>query len=120
MKESMKTIIPDRLTINGNNNDFKNKNFSLSNINFDVIYNNLEKSRLEAKKESNNDNNDIKKITFDLRCKMRKDLYQLIDASEINLQSNNIINNDNGNILGKKRNSDIPLIDLTRISIKKE
>ena len=52
---------------------------------------------------------------------MRKDLYQLIDASENNMQSKNIYsNNNNGNILGKKRASDIPLIDLTHISIKEE
>ena len=51
---------------------------------------------------------------------MRKDLYQLIDASENNTQSNNFYKNTDGNILGKKRASDIPLIDLTHISIKEE
>ena len=117
----METIIPEKLNTEGSNIGSTNKNFSLSNINFEVIYNNLGKSRLEAKKESNNDNINIKRIIFELRCKMRKDLYQLIDASENNMQSKNIYsNNNNGNILGKKRASDIPLIDLTHISIKEE
>ena len=49
----METIIPEKLNTEGINIGSTNKNFSLSNINFEVIYNNLGKSRLEAKKESN-------------------------------------------------------------------
>ena len=116
----METLIPEKLKTEGSNVGSKNKNFSLSNINFEVICNNLGKSRLETKKEYNNDNINLKRIIFELRCKMRKDLYQLIDGSENNTQSNNFYKNTDGNILGKKRASDIPLIDLTHISIKEE
>ena len=117
----METLIPEKLNPEGNNVGSNNKNFSLSNINFEVIYNNLGKNRIETKKESKNDNINIKRIIFELRCQMRKDLYQLIDSSENNIQSNNIYSrNNNGNILGKKRASDIPLIDLTHISMKEE
>ena len=97
--------------------------FSLSHINFERIHNNLENNRKERNKESNIKQIDNKQIILDLRYKVRKELYKIIDGNKneilnnnnnINININNSdINDNNINLLGKKRNSEIPIIDLT-------
>ena len=97
--------------------------FSLSHINFERIHNNLENNRKERNKESNIKQIDNKQIILDLRYKVRKELYKIIDGNKNEILNNNIninininnsdINDNNINLLGKKRNSEIPIIDLT-------
>ena len=99
----------------------KSKNsFSLTNINFGKIYNNLINSRKEGNIESNKKQIDNKQIVLNLRYEVRKKLYKLIDGnkSEVMTQNNNKMNNsdsndNNWNMLGKKRNYEIPIIDIT-------
>ena len=96
------------------------RQFSLSTINFERIYENLEKHGLERKDKSNTIGLDNEKIILDLKYKMRKELYKLMDASDNKSEINNNIKLADNNLLGKKRNFEIPLIDLTHISIKEE
>ena len=105
------------------NNISKNE-FSLSKINFEKIYKNLEKERYERKGNSSIDNIDNEQIILELRYKMREDLYNLIDKDDNEKLINyyNQINNNSNNIdtLGKKRKSDISLDDMSvNFNIKK-
>ena len=95
-----------------NNKNISNNEFSLSNINLENIYKNIENNRKQRKIDSNSDLLDNKQIILGLRYKVRKELYSLIDGPENEIRNDNI-NIVNGNILGKKRNFEIPFIDLT-------
>ena len=79
-----------------------NNNFSLSSINFIKVQNNLKVVKKNNEKrlfDKNNEN--IDSIVFNLKSEMRKELYKLIDESQNKIISNNLI--------GKKRNSEVPL-----------
>ena len=115
MNEQNETIKYSNLKVINNienNRNISNLDFSLSNINFERIYKNIEKNRKQRKIDSNIDLFDNKQIILGLRYKVRKELYSLIDGPENEIKDNNI-NIVNGNILGKKRNFEIPFIDLT-------
>ena len=120
MEESSKNLINGASNNNENIDMQSKRDFSLSNINFERIYKNLDKIRKERKGEPNIDKFDTKNIILDLKYQMRKDFYQLIDASDKKKIKNHINNLDDKNILGKKRKSDIPIIDITHTSLKKE
>ena len=95
------------------------RQFSLSIINFERIYNNLDSIKKEKNIESNMKQIDNKEIILNLRYKVRKELYKLIDGNKNDILNKNInmsdINDNNSNILGKKRNFEIPIIDITQI-----
>ena len=113
LNKEIENILQNRLN--------KSKNsFSLTNINFGKIYNNLLNSRKGGNIESNTKQIDNKQIVLNLRYEVRKKLYKLIDGnkSEVMTQNNNKMNNsdsydNNWNMLGKKRNFEIPIIDIT-------
>ena len=120
MEESSKNLINEAINNNENIDIQENRNFSLSNINFNRIYKNLDNIRKERKGEPHTEKLDTKNIILDLKYQMRRDFYQLIDAADKKKINNYINNLDNQNILGKKRKSDIPIIDITHNSLKKE
>ena len=95
------------------------RQFSLSIINFERIYNNLDSIKKEKNIESNMKQIDNKEIILNLRYKVRKELYKLIDGNKNDILNKNInmsdINDNNSNILGQKRNFEIPIIDITQI-----
>ena len=96
------------------------RNFSLTNINFEKIHKNLDNVRKERKEESHKEKLDTKDIILDLKYQMRTDFYKLIDTYDKKKINNNDKNPENGIILGKKRKSDIPIIDIIHTSLKKE
>ena len=89
--------------------------FCLSYINFEKIDKNLQINRKERKNEKNIGIIDNQKIILDLRREVRKELYHLINGPKNQIILNGNDESDNGNILGKKREFDIPIIDITDI-----
>ena len=58
-----------------NNKNISNNVFTLSNINFENIYKNIENYRKQRKNDSNSDLLDNKQIILGLRYKVRKLVY---------------------------------------------
>ena len=120
MKEIAKNSNNGRLKGSENIDNQAKRNFSLTNINFEKIYKNLDNVRKERKEESHKEKLDTKDIILDLKYQMRTDFYKLIDTYDKKKINNNDKNPENGIILGKKRKSDIPIIDIIHTSLKNE
>ena len=104
MIEEVKNILKEREeTVFDENKIYQlNYNFSLSGINFNEIYKNLNEDRKEREKKSlNKIDENTEQIIFKLKAEMRKELYELIDK-----KNNKIVNIDH---LGRKRKSMVSL-----------
>ena len=104
MIEEVKNILKEREeTVFDENKIYQlNYNFSLSAINFNEIYKNLNEDRKEREKKSlNKIDENTEQIIFKLKAEMRKELYELIDK-----KNNKIVNID---LLRRKRKSMVSL-----------
>ena len=119
-KEIQKDFIKERIINKHAESNNSRRIFSLSLINFDRINKNMDKINQERRNDEDIKQLNNNQIIFSLKYKMRKELYQLIDGSDNKNVENSTNSLNNINILGKKRNFDIPIIDLSHISIKEE
>ena len=119
-KEIQKDFIKERIINKHAESNNSRRIFSLSLINFDRINKNMDKINQERRNDEDIKQLNNNQIIFSLKYKMRKELYQLIDGYDNKNVENSTNSLNNINILGKKRNFDIPIIDLSHISIKEE
>ena len=119
-KEIQKDFIKERIINKHAESNNSRRIFSLSLINFDRINKNMDKINQERRNDEDIKQLNNNQIIFSLKYKMRKELYQLIDGSDNKNVENSTSSLNNVNVLGKKRNFGIPIIDLSHISIKEE
>ena len=119
-KEIQKDFIKERIINKHAESNNSRRIFSLSLINFDRINKNMDKINQERRNDEDIKQLNNNQIIFSLKYKMRKELYQLIDGYDNKNVENSTNSLNNINILGKKRNFYIPIIDLSHISIKEE
>lgn len=102
MIEEVNSILKEREVFDENKIYQLNYNFSLSDINFNEIYKNLDEDRKERENKSfNKIDESTEQIIFKLKAEMRKDLYELIDR-----KNNKVANID---LIARKRRSTISL-----------